>query len=92
MKRGLTAHISRPLTARLPTSTRNNGFKFGDNKGRISRKCPFNGKCTDQSNLCQWCKFTKKCREIYDKGKKLLEESERNPQLHIAYHGRGAKF
>ena len=67
-------------------------IQFGDNKGRISRKCPFNGKCTDQSNLCKWCKFTKKFREIYDKGKKLLEKSERNPQFHITYHSSGVKF
>ena len=44
------------------------------------------------TNSISVANLLKNVDKSYDKDKKLLKESERNPQFHIAYHGSGAKF
>ena len=59
-------------------------IQFGDNKGRISRKCPFNGKCTDQSKG-KGAKFSLQGgRAIADEYEKKVNTKGKGEAMHLS--------
>ena len=79
MKRGLTAHISRPLTARLPTSTRNNGFNSEITKVELAESVPSTGNAPTNptfisgTNLLKNVeKYTIKAKNFWKKARGIL--------------------
>ena len=61
-------------------------------KVELAESVPSTGNAPTNPTFVSGAKLLKNVEKSYDKGKKLLEESEWNPQFHIAYHGSGAKF
>ena len=60
-------------------------------KVELAESVPSTGNAPTNPTFVSGANLLKNVEKSYDKGKKLLEESERNPQFHIAYHGSGAK-
>lgn len=79
MKRGLTAHISRPLTARLPTSTRNNGFNSEITKVELAESVPSTGNAPTNPTFVSGAnllknveKYTIKAKNFWKKARGIL--------------------
>ena len=60
-------------------------------KVELAESVPSTGNAPTNPTFVSGANLLKNVEKSYDKDKKLLEESEWNPQFHIAYHGSGAK-
>jgi hypothetical protein len=61
-------------------------------KVELAESVPSTGNAPTNPTFVSGANLLKNVEKYTIKAKKLLEESERNPQFHIAYHGSGAKF
>ena len=79
MKLGLTAHISKHLTARLPTSTRDNGFNSEITKVELAESVPSTGNAPTNPTFVSGAnllknveKYTIKAKNFWKKARGIL--------------------